>query len=417
MQVIVVGAGIAGLSMALSLHQMGIQVQVYEAVTRLAPLGVGINIQPSAVRELDELGLADAMAATGHPIRELRYYNRHGQLVWGEMRGVQAGFNWPQFAFHRGRLQMMLLEAVRSRIGGENVLLGHRLTGLHEEAGQVVARFTVADGEQIEARGDVLVGADGIQSAVRRHFYPDEGAPHFNRQVLWRAATPIPTYLEGGTMVVCGHFARRVVIYPIAPLHDGTGRVLTNWIVQTDVANELPPPEDWNRKVGKDSPLAAVGDWRMDWLDLRGMIEGTEEIMEFPLVDRHPVQRWSFGRVTLIGDAAHPMQPTGSQAGTQAIIDGRLLTQLLVDAGNVEDALARYDAQRRPQMNDVTLINRSFGPEAALQLAEDRAPNGFARIEDVLSRDELERFPREFRAATGMDPSMVNDRPSFVVPT
>lgn len=412
MQAIVIGAGVAGLTMALSLHQAGIAVRVFEAAREIKPLGVGLNIQPSAVRELHELGLAAQCAAHGHPIEQLRYYSRHAQIVWSEPRGEPAGYNWPQYSFHRGELQFMLLEAVRARIGAGNVLLGHRLVEFRQDADGVTARFAV-DGGETELRGDVMIGADGIHSAVRRILYPQQGAPHFNKQILWRCSTAIPPFLGGRTMIVCGHFALRVIIYPILDL--GTGRKLTNWIVQTAVDDDLPPPEVWNRVVPKARALHAIRDWRFDGIDVHAMIAQSENVLEFPLIDRDPVQRWSFGRVTLIGDAAHPMTPTGSQAGTQAIVDARCVAAELLAGPDPEAALLRYDARRRPEMNNVTLANRTFGPETALQLAEERAPNGFERLEDVISRQELESFPTEFRRITGLDAAAVNNRPSFLV--
>jgi 2-polyprenyl-6-methoxyphenol hydroxylase-like FAD-dependent oxidoreductase len=264
------------------------------------------------------------------------------------------------------------------------------------------------------ASADILIGADGIHSGVRRQLYPDEGNPRFNKQVLWRAAVDAEPFLGGHTMIIAGHFHQRVVIYPVGPSAAHPGRLLTNWIVQVTVADEAAGPEDWNRRVSADKFFGLIKDWRFDWLDVPALVDSTQDIFEFPLVDRDPVAKWSFGRVTLIGDAAHPMQPTGSQAGSQAIIDARMLTQSLVATGDPVEALAHYDAVRRPVMNDITLRNRQFGPEAAMQIVEERAPNGFRRIEDVISRDELETISRGFHAAAGLDVQTVNTRPSFV---
>jgi 2-polyprenyl-6-methoxyphenol hydroxylase-like FAD-dependent oxidoreductase len=250
---------------------------------------------------------------------------------------------------------------------------------------------------------------------VRRHFYPQEGEPHFAGQILWRAAVDAPPFLGGATMAIAGHFHQRIVAYPIGP---GTkpGTLLTNWIAQMTVATDAPPREDWNRKVGPEAFLDAFRSWKFDWLDFPTLVAGTDEIFEFPLVDRHPVERWSFDRVTLIGDAAHPMQPTGSQAGSQAIVDARMLTAELLKTTDPVAALGAYDAIRRPVMNDITLRNRSFGPEAAMQLAEERAPQGFAHIEDVIPRAELEEISGSFQKAAGLDPAALNARPSFVTP-
>jgi 5-methylphenazine-1-carboxylate 1-monooxygenase len=414
MQVIVVGGGIGGLSLALSLHQAGIPVRVYEAVRDLAPLGVGINLQPTAVRELTELGLGDQLAQIGLATQELSYFNKFGQLVHSEKRGVPAGYKWPQYSIHRGQLQLLLLAAVRERLGHENFRNGLKLAAFEQDQRQVTARFQDSrSGASVQDDADILVGADGIHSTVRRQLYPTEGEPRFAQQVLWRAAIDSEPFLGGRTMIIAGHFHQRIIVYPV-----GRGakprQLLTNWICQMSVPGAAPPREDWNRRVSKEQVLAAFGAWRFPWLDLPALIERTPDIYEFPLVDRDPVPTWSSGRVTLLGDAAHPMQPIGSQAGSQAIVDARVLTAALLATANPIEALERYDAERRPVMNDITLRNRRFGPEAAMQLVEERAPNGFARIEDVISRAHLEEITKSFSAAAGLDAEAVNGRRSYV---
>jgi 5-methylphenazine-1-carboxylate 1-monooxygenase len=361
MKVMVVGGGISGLTMALSLHQIGVPCRVYEAVREVTPLGVGINLQPNAVRELTELGLGEELALVGTATQALAFFNKFGQLVWREPRGRAAGFNWPQYSIHRGKLQVLLANATRARIGDANIRTGHQFQRFEERGDKIVARFLDrSDDRIIEDDADILVGADGIHSAVRRQLYPQEGEPRFAGQILWRAAIDWAPFLGGATMAIAGHFHQRVVIYPIGPSASSPDKLFTNWIAQMSVDEKAPPREDWNRKVAKERFFAAFRSWKFPWLDMPALIDATPEIFEFPLVDRDPVPRWSFGRVTLIGDAAHPMQPTGSQAGSQAIVDARLLTaQLLADADPVV-ALARYDALRRPAMNEVTLRNRAF---------------------------------------------------------
>jgi 2-polyprenyl-6-methoxyphenol hydroxylase-like FAD-dependent oxidoreductase len=250
---------------------------------------------------------------------------------------------------------------------------------------------------------------------VRAAFYPDEGAPRYHNQILWRAATEAAPYLGGDSMAIAGHFHERLITYPIARSETDPDKMLVNWIWQMTVPGGLAEREDWNRQVRREKFWDRVRDWHFDWLDVPGLIEGTEEIFEFPLVDRDPIERWSFGRVTLIGDAAHPMQPTGSQAGSQAIIDARVLTQALMTMRDPAEALAHYDAQRRPAMNEVTLRNRSFGPEGAMQIVEERAPNGFEHIEDVISEEEMREISQAFQATAGLDATTVNNRASFVV--
>jgi 5-methylphenazine-1-carboxylate 1-monooxygenase len=258
MEVIVVGGGIAGLSLALSLHQAGIAVRVYEAVSELSPLGVGINLQPAAVRELTELGLGNELAKIGIPTRRLSYFNKFGQLIWSEPRGLSAGYKWPQYSIHRGQLQMLLLGATRERIGDSNICSGMRFVSLWESRDRVTTTFCDSSGASIVDDADVLVGADGIHSAVRHHLHPGQGEPRFAQQMLWRAAVEAEPFLGGGTMIIAGHFHQRIVVYPMG---GGTqrGRLLTNWVCQKSVAGSAPGREDWNRQTSKEEVLADFG--------------------------------------------------------------------------------------------------------------------------------------------------------------
>jgi 2-polyprenyl-6-methoxyphenol hydroxylase-like FAD-dependent oxidoreductase len=413
MDVIVVGGGIGGLSLALSLYQAGIKVRVYEAVSNPGPLGAGINLQPTAVRELTELGLGDELAQVGVAVQRLSLFSKFGQLISEEPRGLSAGYRWPQYAIHRGRLQQLLLRAVCNRIGEENVCTGFRLLGFEQDRDRVTATFhDIASEADITCSATILIGADGIHSTVRRTLYPDEGEPCFARQVLWRASVDAEPFLDGRTQIIAGHLHQRIIVYPMA--RASSTNLLTNWICQMTVAETSFPREDWSRRVSKEKLLASFGAWRFPWLNLPELIERTSEIFEFPLMDRDPIPSWTFGRVTVLGDAAHPMQPIGSQAGSQAIIDGRVLTGALASASDPTLALRRYDEERRPAMNEIVLRNRKFGPEASLQFVEERAPDGFDRIEDVISREELDGIIASFSSAAGIDVRAVNTRRSFI---
>src|SRR5215813_421287 len=351
LEVIVVGGGIAGLTMALSLHQASIAVRIYEAVREPRALGVGINLLPTAVRELTELGLGDERAQTGIATRELVFFNKFGQFIYREKRGLSAGYKWPQYSMHRGYLQQLLLRVVRERIGSENFRSGLRFTEFEQNADRIIARFVDRESGQSELdEGDVLVGADGIHSAVRGQLHPCEGEPRLAQQMLWRSAADAEPFLDGATMIIAGSVHQRIVVYPMACGAE-RGQLLTNWVCQMGASNKTYPQEDWSRRVAKNTVVSAFASWRFPFLDIPALLERASDIHEFPLVDRDPVARWSFGRVTLIGDAAHPMQPTGSQAGSQAIIDARLLTQALLTMPDPVSALHHYDATRRPAMN------------------------------------------------------------------
>lgn len=418
MKAIVVGAGIGGLTTALSLHAAGIEVSVFDTVSELKPLGLGINLQPNAVRELIELGVGQQLADTAIETSTLAYYNKHGQLIWSEPRGLAAGYRWPQYSIHRGDLQMILLEAVQDRLGPDSVKLGYHLASFEDGPGGVTAHFV--DRASGASRGsvlaDVLIGADGIHSAVRRELYPDEGEPVSSGRIQWRGCVEAEPFLDGRTQVMIGHREQRTVIYPMSRKAAARGRSLINWLTVLGNQHDYEQRESWDRRVMKDRFFPAFKDWNFDWIKVADLISATDEIFEYPKADRDPLPRWTFGRTTLLGDAAHPMRPIGSQAGTQAIVDGRVLALALASTGSPERGLRDYEAERLPLMNAVILKNREYGPEIVMQMAEDRAPEGFERIEDVIPRSELEEIARSFKVAAGFDPQILNERPSLNVP-
>jgi len=408
MRVIIAGGGIGGLTAALALHAAGIEAEVYEGAAEIRPLGVGINVLPHAVRELTELGLGEALAATGIATRELRYISAHGQEIWREPRGLAAGYHWPQYSIHRGRLHMLLLAAARQRLGEGRIHTSRRLTGVSQDAHGATAHF--ADGGS--ATADAVVAADGIHSAARAQRHPDEGPPPWKGAVLWRATSVAPPFLGGATMIQCGHHDLKFVCYPIADNPDGTQ--LINWIAE----RILPPEtvwnrEDWNRAGRVEDFAPFYESWRWDFLDVPALMRRAEAVYEFPMVDRDPLPRWSEGRVTLLGDAAHPMYPIGSNGASQAILDARVLAMHLARAGSVEGGLAAYDAARRPPTAALTLANRGLGPDLILEEVHRRAPDGFARLHDVISEEELRETATRYKQLAGFDPALLNRRESF----
>ena len=332
MKVIIAGAGVGGLVTALMLHARGIDCEVFEQADAVRELGVGINTLPHAIKELAELGLLDRLDAVAIRTYELFYTNRLGQEIWREPRGLDAGYDIPQFSIHRGRLQGVIYQAVRARLGESRIHLNCRLQSFTQDDGGVTAYFFDRHGSHRHtARGDVLIGADGIHSLVREKLFPDEGPPRWNGLMLWRGAIDWPAFLTGRSMVVAGGLAAKLVIYPIAEGSRADKR-LTNWAVVGRVGDPsmpIPQKQDWSRPGRFEDLMPHLRRFRIPYVDAKALIEATSEFWEYPMCDRDPLPRWSHGRITLLGDAAHPMYPVGSNGASQAILDARFLADRL----------------------------------------------------------------------------------------
>lgn len=405
MKIVIAGAGIGGLTAAMCLKRAGFEVAVYETVSELRPLGVGINIQAGAVRVLSSLGLEPELAATGIETRELRYANRHGQTIWADPRGRHAGLPWPQFSIHRGELQMILLRGAERLLGAEAIRFGRRIAGFEQRGNKVVARFADRDGAAVETvEADVLIGADGIHSAVRAQFYPNEGPPKWQGILMWRGVTVGKPFLGGDTMVQAGHHTQKFVCYPISRAHAERGEALINWICDLHMGDgAMLPREDWNRPGKLADFLPRFEGWKFDWLDVPDVIRGAHAVYEFPMVDRDPLPAWSHGHVTLLGDAAHPMYPIGSNGASQAILDGEAITQELRVGSDPEAALKRYEQRRLPPTARIVDSNRRKGIDIMLDIVEQRAPQGFASLDAVLPPEELEKIVADYKRLASQD--------------
>ncbi|MGI5163607.1 flavin-dependent oxidoreductase [Spirillospora sp. CA-253888] len=414
MRVLIVGAGIGGLTTALSLHAAGIEATVVDAATELRPLGVGINVLPHAVRELTELGLGERLARIGIETAEMVHFDRHGGRIWGEPRGRALGYRWPQYSVHRGEMQMVLLTAVRERLGADAVRVGTVCEGFEQDGATVRVRLRDrASGAAETVEADVLVGADGLHSAVRAALHLGEGTPRWNGIRMWRGVAEGEPFLTGATLAVAGsNAAAKMVVYPIAAREGG--RQLLNWVAEVKIPEDrLSEYADWNRAGRLEDVLPHFAGWDFDWLDVPALLSRTDRILEYPMVDRDPLPSWGRGRVTLLGDAAHPMYPIGSNGGSQAVIDARVLAWELARAADPEKGLAAYELARRELVNKIVLACRDMPADRVLHTVEERAPGGFERIEDVLSAQELETITGAYRQTSFSDVAALNERPSL----
>ena len=421
MRVIVAGAGIGGLSTALSLHAAGIDALVIDSAAALRPLGAGINLMPHAVRQLTELGLGDELAATGIPTAEMVHFDRHGNRIWGFACGLNIGYHWPQYSIHRGELQMILLAAVRARLGPGAVRVGTAFSSFADSPSGVQVRVQDrGSGATSVLRADVLVGADGLYSGVRAQLHPGEPPPRWGGIMMWRGVMEGLPFLTGRTVAVAGTNAElKFVAYPISRRAERQGLALLNWVAEV----MLPPRlalglacadgADWNRRGQAEDVLPWFADWKFGWLDVPALITGAPQILEYPMVDRDPLPSWGAGPVTLLGDAAHPMYPIGANGGSQAVIDARVLARSLARAATPANGLAGYEMARRETVNTIVLACRDMPADRLLHTVSVRAPDGFDRIEDVLSAAELAAFDDAYRATTLPDVAALNSRASL----
>ena len=411
MSILIAGGGIAGLSLGLTLHQIGVPFRIFEAARELKPMGVGINLQPNAVRELFDLGLEAELDAIGVKTRQLGFYSKLGKTIWEEPRGTWAGYSWPQYSVHRGELQMMLYHALMERAGPGSIETGARARGFENTANG--AALLLDDGRRLE--GSLAVAADGIHSARRAQMVPDEGAPVWNGRILWRATTRAPAFKGGAAMAMIGHDHLRLVAYPISE-QDAKGRVTMNWIAEKRFDPSAPwRKEDWNRPADIAEFLPDFEDWRFDWIDVPALIRGAEAVYEYPMVDRDPLGSWTEGNVTLMGDAAHPTYPVGSNGASQAIVDARVIGSRLLEHGISAAALQAFEAEVRPVTTAVGLANRAGGgPDGVLQRVEDLCGGDFGDISEVIPKAELAAHAAKYKSIAGFSIEELNARPQTI---
>ncbi len=401
--IIIVGAGIGGLTLGLALQSCGIPCRIFESAAEIRPIGVGINLLPHATKELAALGLEPALARVAIETRDATFFNRFGQLIYQEPLGRAAGYEHPQFSIHRGDLQTVLLDAFRARAGGDRLNTNHHCIGVEQDGSGVGVHFSDGPGgaNRNMVRGRAAIACDGINSAIRKRFFPDEGEPRYSGINMWRGVTRWKPILSGASMVRAGWLSHgKMVIYPIRPASGADGLQPINWVAEIETT--VYRKRDWNRPGAIGDFIGAFAGWHFDWLDVPAFIRAADSVLEFPMVDQDPLPRWSFGRVTLLGDAAHPMVPRGSNGAGQAILDARALTSALLENDDPVAALAAYERQRLEATTRIVLTNRTNPPDAILREVFQRTNDRpFASIDDVISRDELVALSEGYKRIAG----------------
>lgn len=414
--VLIAGGGIAGLALALTLDQIGVPCTVFESVRELRPLGVGINLQPNAVRELEDLGIGeDEMDQVGIPAREWALVGLNGRDIYSEPRGKLAGYKWHQYAVHRGKFHLMLYRKVLERLGPDAVRLGSKVTGYRKDAdGAVTAQVQTEDGRTEDHRGALLLGADGIHSAIRAQMHPGQPPIHWGGTIMWRGTARGVPIRTGSSFVGLGTSRHRVVIYPISH-PDADGRADINWIAeQTYDAGHDWTKSGWFREVDLSTFADEFAGFVYDWLDLPALLRGSERVYENPMIDRDPLPTWVDGPVGLIGDAAHPMYPTGSNGASQAIIDARVIGRIMLDKGVTPAALKAFDAEMCGPIGQVAMRNRGAGPFGLLAMVEDRCGGAFDNIDDVIPAEERAAFMLAYQKAAGFARETLNAAPRTI---
>lgn len=414
--ILIAGGGIGGLSLALTLHQLDIPCVIFESVLELKPMGVGINIQPNAVRELYEMGLsAEVLDTIGIQTKEWALVGLNGKDVYSEPRGIEAGYHWPQYSVHRGELQMLLYHAVVDRLGEQVIKIDHKVTAYRNTDTGVTALVTTSTGEQLEFSGSLLIGADGLHSAVRAQMHPEQPPIQWGGAVMWRGTSQARPIRTEASFVGLGTHRQRIVFYPISPTDPDTGLATINWIAEVTMdSSEGWTKGDWNKKVKLEEFIHYFEDWNYDWVDIKGLLSGADEIYEYPMIDRDPVPSWVDGNTALLGDAAHVMYPTGSNGASQAIVDARVLGAHLLRQGISSKALKAYDNQLCEDISAVVLRNRGAGPFVILNELANRCGGVFDDIEEVFPTVEREELMHRYKAAAGYAIDQLNEATSTI---
>ena len=401
LNIAIVGGGIAGLSFALGLHHRGIDCDVFESVSEVKEIGVGITLLPHGMRELAELGLQDALEAAGIENLESVFYTQHGQYVYKEARGRHAGYALPEIGIHRGKLHRILFEAAIKRLGSDKVHTGMRCSGFVQNSDGVQLDFLNTHTNTIVSlEAQIAVACDGVNSVIRKQMHPDD-ALCFAGINTWRGVTVHPPILTGKSYLRIGTVeVGKMVIYPIIDNVDGKGNQLVNWVAELQKPNAV--MNDWNRPGDPAVCAEIFKNWTFDFLNVPELILKADKVFEYPMVDKNALPFWTQGRVTLMGDAAHPMYPRGSNGSAQALIDARTLADQLSQHSDTKEALKSYEALRLAPTAKVVETNRNVPPDFIIMKAEELSGGKpFRHIDDLISQDELRQISDNYKSVAG----------------
>jgi 2-polyprenyl-6-methoxyphenol hydroxylase-like FAD-dependent oxidoreductase len=398
----IIGGGITGLALALNLQQRDIACEVYESAPEVKELGVGISLLPHAMREFTALGLQQTLLEAGIENKESRFFNRFGQLIYSEPRGKYAGYDYPEVGIHRGRLHTALYQTALERLGEDCIHVNRKCVGFEQTGESVQISFIeTSSGTAVDpVNADIAIACDGVNSTVRKQLYPDD-AVVFTGINTWRGTSVRKPIFDGLTYIRVGTLQTgKIVIYPIIDDYDGQGNQLINWT--TEFQTEGAAQNDWNKPGQLEDFFHMYEDWHFDWLDVADMIRTSEYIFEYPMVDKDPLDQWTFDRVTMAGDAAHPMYPRGSNGAAQGVIDARSLADALQQQDNPLDALKAYEAERVEPTGNVVRTNRSSPPDVIIMKVEELVGDRpFDNLDDYVSQDELRALSDRYKQVAG----------------
>jgi len=420
----IAGGGIGGMTLALSLIDAGFHnVDIYESAPNINELGVGINVQPHAIRELIELGIGDELKKTGIPTDEILYFHKNGQFIYGEPRGLRAGYKWPQYSIHRGKLLNLLYREVQSRLNGNRIHTGHEVVdcGSSSRGYGAWAEFLVRNNKtgsdkSIKISADLIIGCDGVHSNIRKAL-TRERAPTWMGITMLRGLTRMKPFLGGRTMTIIGPIENQMVIYPISKEAEDEEESLVNWVALMKTNNEEEPlKEEWNVHVQDiEEAILPFLDFKYDFIDVPKMIRNAESVCQYPMLDRPPLDTWVYGNITLLGDAAHPMIPIGANGASQAIIDARILALELSREPMLSVALESYDTKRREAVNCIVTANRKESETRFLELIHKEAPEGFDNLDDIITKEDLDNISKQYKKVAGFEPQELNRQETHTV--